>query len=140
MDRSLASVLTDTLEAAQLQLQAARQLNSDGLAVATANRQDLQFELELMRDETSWRVDEEIGDIVRELRATDQRLMSVLGAANSVFRNVLQPHHRQLMAHQGKSVSASHVPIKYTARRSNWPESGVLWRRGDRSECHQCKH
>ena len=49
MDRSLASVLTDTLEAAQLQLQAARQLNSDRLAEATASRQDLQFELELMR-------------------------------------------------------------------------------------------
>ena len=91
MDRSLASVLTDTLEAAQLQLQAARQLNSDRLAEATASRQDLQFELELMRDEASWRVDEEIGDIVRELRATDQRLMSVLGAAGSVFRTVLQP-------------------------------------------------
>ena len=91
MDRPLASVLTDTLEAAQLQLQAARQLNSDRLAEATASRQDLQFELELRRDEASWRVDEEIGDIVRELRATDQRLMSVLGAANSVFRNVLQP-------------------------------------------------
>lgn len=102
MDRSLASVLTDTLEAAQLQLQAARQLNSDGLAVATANRQDLQFELELMRDETSWRVDEEIGDIVRELRATDQRLMSVLGAANSVFRNVLQPSSPTTYGASGK--------------------------------------
>ena len=102
MDRSLASVLTDTLEAAQLQLQAARQLNSDRLAEATASRQDLQFELELMRDEASWRVDEEIGDIVRELRATDQRLMSVLGAANSVFRKVLQPESPTTYGASGK--------------------------------------
>ena len=51
MERSLASVLTDTLEAAQAQLQAARQLDAEGLAGATANRQDLQFELELLANE-----------------------------------------------------------------------------------------
>jgi hypothetical protein len=91
MERSLASVLTDTLEAAQAQLQAARQLDSEGLADATANRQDLQFELELLASEETTRVDDEIADVVRQLRSTDQRLMSVLGAAGSVFRSVLQP-------------------------------------------------
>ena len=51
MERSLASVLTDTLEAAQAQLHAARKLDPEGLADATANRQDLQFELELLANE-----------------------------------------------------------------------------------------
>jgi hypothetical protein len=36
-------------------------------------------------------VDDEIADVIRLLRSTDQRLMSVLGAASSVFRTVLQP-------------------------------------------------
>ncbi len=91
MERSLASVLTDTLEAAQAQLQAARQLDAEGLAGATANRQDLQFELELLASEEATQVDDDIADVVRQLRSTDQRLMSVLGAASSVFRSVLQP-------------------------------------------------
>ena len=92
MERSLTSVLTETLEAAQAQLDAARQLDPDRLADATASRQDLQFELEILQNRDSLRVDEEIADIVRSLRETDQRLMSVLGAANSVFRSVLEPN------------------------------------------------
>ena len=92
MERSLASVLTDTLEAAQAQLHAARKLDPEGLADATANRQDLQFELELLANEEATRVDDEIAEVVRQLRSTDQRLMSVLGAAGSVFRSVLQPN------------------------------------------------
>jgi len=91
MERSLASVLTDTLEAAQAQLHAARKLDPEGLAVASASRQDLQFELELLADGGSTSVDDEIAEVVRQLRSTDQRLMSVLGAASSVFRSVLQP-------------------------------------------------
>ena len=91
MERSLASVLTDTLEAAQAQLHAARKLDPEGLADATASRQDLQFELELLAGGESASIDDEIADVVRQLRSTDQRLMSVLGAAGSVFRSVLQP-------------------------------------------------
>ncbi len=92
MERSLTSVLTETLEAAQAQLDAARQLDPDRLADATASRQDLQFELEVLQNRESLSVDEEIADIVRSLRETDRRLMSVLGAANSVFRSVLEPN------------------------------------------------
>ena len=91
MERSLTSVLTDTLEAAQAQLHAARKLDPEGLADATASRQDLQFELELLASGESTSVDDEIAEVVRQLRSTDQRLMSVLGAAGSVFRSVLQP-------------------------------------------------
>jgi hypothetical protein len=92
MERSLASVLTETLEAAKMQLDAARQLDPGRLADATASRQDLQFELEIIQNREAIRVDEEIADTVRSLRETDQRLMSVLGAANSVFRSVLEPN------------------------------------------------
>jgi hypothetical protein len=92
MERSLASVLTETLEAAQMQLDAARQLDPERLADATASRQDLQFELEIIQNRDAIRVDEEIADTVRSLRETDQRLMSVLGAANSVFRSVIEPN------------------------------------------------
>jgi hypothetical protein len=92
MERSLASVLTETLEAAQMQLDAARQLDPERLADATASRQDLQFELEIIQNSDAIRVDEEIADTIRSLRETDQRLMSVLGAANSVFRSVIEPN------------------------------------------------
>jgi hypothetical protein len=92
MERSLASVLTDTLDAAHAQLDAARQLDPERLADATASRQDLQFELEIIQNRDALRVDEEIADTLRSLRETDQRLVSVLGAANSVFLNVLLPN------------------------------------------------
>ena len=92
MERSLASVLTETLEAAQAQLDAARQLDPERLADATASRADLQFELEVIGSGETVRVDQEIADTVRTLRETDRRLMSVLGAAGSVFRNVLEPN------------------------------------------------
>ena len=49
MERSLASVCAETLEAAQAQLDAARQARPETLADATASRQDLQFELEILQ-------------------------------------------------------------------------------------------
>ena len=42
---------------------------------------------------------------------TDQRLMSVLGAANSVFRSVLQPNRSPTYGASGQVVSAKH-PIR----------------------------
>ncbi len=102
MERSLASVLTETLEAAQAQLVAARQLDPERLADATASRQDLQFELEIIQSRAAVQVDEEIAEVIRDLRETDQRLMSVLGAANSVFRSVLQPNNSPTYGASGR--------------------------------------
>ena len=69
MERSLASVLTKTLEAAQAQLVAARTLDPERLADATASRADLQFELEVIQSDESFHVDEEIADTIRALQA-----------------------------------------------------------------------
>ena len=102
MERSLASVLTETLEAAQAQLDAARQLDPERLADATASRQDLQFELEILQSRDAMQVDADIADVVRSLRETDQRLMSVLGAVNSVFRSVLQPNRSPTYGASGR--------------------------------------
>ena len=102
MERSLASVLTETLEAAQAQLDAARQLDPERLADATASRQDLQFELEILQSRDAMQVDADSADVVRSLRDTDQRLMSVLGAANSVFRSVLQPNRSPTYGASGR--------------------------------------
>jgi hypothetical protein len=102
MERSLASVLTKTLEAAQAQLVAARTLDPERLADATASRADLQFELEVIQSDESFHVDEEIADTIRALQDTDRRLMSVLGAATSVFRNVLEPNHSPTYGASGR--------------------------------------
>ena len=90
MDRQLSTVLTETLEAAETQLAAARQLDAETLASATEFRQDLHFELELMAADEGRVLDDEIEDLLRRLRDTDQRLTRVLSAANGVFEHILQ--------------------------------------------------
>jgi len=102
MERPLATVLTETLEAAELQLAAARTLDPGGLADATANRQDLHFELELLADPMPPQVDEAIMDLVARLQDTDARLARVLGAASGVFKDVLQVDEPQTYGASGR--------------------------------------
>lgn len=102
MSRALSTVLTETLEAATQQLSAARQLDSDGLADATASRQDLQFELELIQNDGFRGVDEGIAGLVQQLQETDRRLVRVLGAATAVFREVLQTEPPQTYGASGR--------------------------------------
>jgi hypothetical protein len=102
MDRPLATVLTETLEAAETQLSAARRLDAELLADATANRQDLHFELELIAGHERPALDDEIMDIVHQLQETDNRLGRVLGAAQGVFRDVLQGDEPQTYGSSGR--------------------------------------
>jgi len=102
MDRPLATVLTETLEAAETQLAAARQLDADQLADATASRQDLHFELELLAGHARPELDDEIMDLVRRLQDTDSRLTRVLGAAQGVFREILQTDEPQTYGSSGR--------------------------------------
>lgn len=102
MDRPLATVLTETLQAAETQLSAARRLDAEVLADATANRQDLHFELELLAGHDPPALDDEIMDLVHQLRDTDVRLSRVLGAAQGVFREVLQGDEPQTYGATGR--------------------------------------
>lgn len=102
MDRPLATVLTETLEAAETQLAAARRLDADTLADATANRQDLHFELELIAEHQPPGLDDEISDLVQRLQSTDARLSRVLGSAVSVFRDVLQTDEPETYGSSGR--------------------------------------
>jgi hypothetical protein len=102
MDRPLATVLTETLEAAETQLSAARRLDAERLADATASRQDLHFELELIAGHEPPQVDEEIMDLVHQLQETDARLTRVLGSATSVFRDILKTDEAQTYGASGR--------------------------------------
>lgn len=105
MDRPLATVLTETLEAAETQLSAARRLDAELLADATASRQDLHFELELLAGHEPPQLDDEIMDLVHQLQETDSRLGRVLGAAQGVFREVLQVDEPQTYGASGRMRS-----------------------------------
>ena len=102
MDRPLATVLTETLQAAETQLSAARRLDAEVLADATASRQDLHFELELLDGHDPPALDDEIMDLVHQLKETDVRLSRVLGAAQGVFRDILQGDEPQTYGASGR--------------------------------------
>jgi hypothetical protein len=102
MDRPLATVLTETLQAAETQLSAARRLDAEVLADATASRQDLHFELELLAGHDPPALDDEIMDLVHQLKETDVRLSRVLGAAQGVFRDILQGDEPQTYGASGR--------------------------------------
>ena len=102
MDRPLATVLTETLEAAETQLAAARSLDAECLADATASRQDLHFELELIAGHEPPQLDDEIMDLVHRLQETDARLTRVLGSATSVFRDILNTDQPQTYGASGR--------------------------------------
>lgn len=102
MDRPLATVLTETLEAAETQLSAARRLDAERLADATADRQDLHFELELLAGHEPPELDDEIMGLVQRLQDTDARLSRVLGAAQGVFNQLLQVDEPQTYGSSGR--------------------------------------
>ena len=102
MNRPLATVLTETLEAAETQLSAARGLDAERLADATASRQDLHFELELLAGHEPPELDDEIMGLVQQLQDTDSRLTRVLGAAQGVFREILQVDEPQTYGATGR--------------------------------------
>ena len=102
MDRPLATVLTETLEAAETQLSAARRLDAERLADATADRQDLHFELELLAGHEPPELDDEIMGLVHRLQDTDARLSRVLGAAQGVFNQLLQGDEPQTYGSSGR--------------------------------------
>jgi hypothetical protein len=86
MARSLETVLEESIELAEIQLEAARTLDRESLQDATAKRQDLLFELELFdEDALSGSLDDETRLLAIELGELDHRLGSILGAALDTF-------------------------------------------------------
>jgi hypothetical protein len=89
MARSLATVLEESIELAELQLEAARTLDRAGLQSATDMRQDLLFEMEMFGDEAlSASLDDEARSLAVELGDLDHRLGCILGAALDAFDQV----------------------------------------------------
>ena len=90
MTRDLATILESCIETAETQLEAARTLNAEGLQEATAQRQDLVFELERYSDaELKAAGTDETRDLALELAELDHRLSRILGAALDTFDRLL---------------------------------------------------
>lgn len=80
MVRSPEDILADLVAVAELQLQAATSLNSEALSDATAARQDLLFELQLLSGDERQRAaaSPEVRDLIAQLDELDGRSAAVL--------------------------------------------------------------
>ena len=90
MYRPLVDLIEDSIACAEVQLDAARRLDSGRLREATQRRQDLLFEIEAGgRDRLESETDDEVIELAEELRALDRRLDRVLSSGVSVLRKVV---------------------------------------------------
>lgn len=90
MNRALATILEESIEQAEAQLEAARTLDAEGLQEATARRQDLVFELERYSDvDLKAAGTDATRELAIELAELDHRLSRILGAALDTFDRLL---------------------------------------------------
>jgi hypothetical protein len=103
MTRDLATILEASIELAEVQLEAARTLDPEGLQEATAGRQDLVFELErFSSDELKAAGNDETRDLAVELAELDHRLSRILGAALDTFDRLLPDQKPATYAPDGR--------------------------------------
>jgi len=92
MHRALSEILTESIHTAEVQLKAARSLDVETLRSATARRQDLLFELDLVEEGDLESSDSPIlRELMEQLHILDQRLSAVLRATTRVFQRILTP-------------------------------------------------
>lgn len=95
MPRSLAVILEESVELAEVQLDAARSLDSDALQEATDARRDLLFELQALAPDgldallTDAPEDDRLREVALELAELDHRLTRILGAALRTFERLM---------------------------------------------------
>lgn len=95
MYRPLVDLIEDSIACAEVQLDAARRLDAARLREATERRQDLLFEIEAEgADRLRAETDEEVIELVQELRALDRRLERVLSSGVSVLRRAADAGRR----------------------------------------------
>ncbi len=84
MSRSLAKLLKDSIELAEVQLDAARSLDHEALQEATDARSDLLFKLQALAPDglDAAAQDERTRELALELAELDYRLNRILGAAH----------------------------------------------------------
>ncbi|MEC7946594.1 MAG: hypothetical protein VX265_03440 [Myxococcota bacterium] len=103
MRRDLASILQASIELAEIQLEAARSLDAEGLREATARRQDLVFELERYTDDDLKRsATDGTREMAVDLAELDHRLGRILGAALGTFDRLLPEQKASTYAADGR--------------------------------------
>lgn len=89
MYRPLVDLLEDSIACAEVQLEAARSLDTEQLSLATARRQDLLFEMEAEgAPRLLAEMDDEAQALAFELRALDARLERILQSGIRVFQGL----------------------------------------------------
>ena len=89
MYRPLAELLEDCIACAEVQLDAAKRLDTARLSKATELRQDLLFQIATEgRERLEQELDDEVSDLADELRELDRRLSRVLESGITVMRRV----------------------------------------------------
>jgi hypothetical protein len=91
MSRSLAKLLKDSIELAEVQLDAARSLDHEALQEATDARSDLLFKLQALAPDglDAAAQDERTRELALELAELDYRLNRILGAALRTFERLI---------------------------------------------------
>jgi len=103
MDQALYSLIEDSVAVAEQQLAAAKTLDLDLLRRSTERRQDLNFELSLLKlGERDLSGEPELRRLLFQLDLLDRRLTNVLGAAGEVFAALLPSTTPVTYAHDGK--------------------------------------
>ena len=87
MERSLNSIIAESVRAAKVQLEAARCMDRPALTAATERRQDLLFELDFV-DTAHIRMTDQLKQDLAELKMLDMRLGKLLGAATKIFERL----------------------------------------------------
>jgi len=94
------ALLHNMLKVAEVQLKAARKMDNDALTIATAQRQDLLFELELEKGHV---IESAEVIILREkLEMVDKRLMDVLKVISNVCQVVSPPNMPTVYGSNGR--------------------------------------
>ena len=103
MQRGLMSLLEESVALAEVQLEAARSLDADGLMAATKRRQDLVFEIDSWSDEALKKAaTEETQESALELAELDRRLARITGAALQTFQRLLPDQGPDVYASDGR--------------------------------------
>jgi hypothetical protein len=104
MEARLVELLHESRAAAENQLKSARSMNIAGLREATAARQDVQFELEIMDRRIVRRAsrNSEVLKLVREIRALDERLQRMLKTTSRIFKEILPSSQPETYSPRGR--------------------------------------
>jgi hypothetical protein len=101
MERSLNSIITESVRAAKVQLEAARCMDRAALTAATERRQDLLFELDFV-DTAQINMTDLLKAELGELQILDRRLAKLLGTATKVFARLSPEREAKTYARNGK--------------------------------------